>query len=108
MNTLAKIIKILVYGAVILAGVTFAVSNRGIVELTFYPVPYVISMPLFLFFILTFAIGAALGWGIARLKVGGYRRAHRQAVERIEALENELGTLRTRQTVRPATALPQQ
>jgi len=107
LRTTTKILKVCIYGAIILAGVTFAVSNRGMVELTFYPLPYVVSMPLFLFFILTFAIGATLGWSIGRVKVGSYRRAHKQAIQRIEALENELGTMRTNQTVRSAVALPQ-
>ena len=106
-RTTAKIVKVCFYGLVILAGVTFAVSNRGTVDLKFYPLPYEVSLPLFLFTILVFALGIALGWIVAHFNLFGYRRAHKQATKRVAALENELGTLRSEQLIRPVTALPQ-
>ena len=106
-RTTANIIRICFYGMVILVGVTFAVSNRGQVDLTFYPVPYILSVPLFLFTILIFVAGLFVGWSIARFNAGGYKRAHKQANKRVAALENELGTLRTERLMTPAVALPQ-
>ncbi len=98
----AKIIRVCFYSAIILMGVTFAVSNRGSIDLTFYPIPYVLTMPLFLFAILLFSLGIGLGWIIARFGIIGHRRAHKQATKRVVALENELGALRTERLVQPA------
>jgi uncharacterized integral membrane protein len=106
LRTTAKIIKICFYGAVILAGVTFAVSNRGKVDLTFYPLPYVLSMPLFLFSILIFSAGIFCGWFLSGIKSLGRRSEHKKAAKRVAALENELGTLRSEQAIQPAVALP--
>jgi uncharacterized integral membrane protein len=105
-RTAAKIIKACFYSAIILIGVTFAVSNRGKVDLTFYPLPYVLSLPLFLFTILIFLLGAVCGWMHAGLKASMHRRAHKKTARRVEALENELGALRSEQITSPAMALP--
>jgi hypothetical protein len=106
-RTTTRILKICFYGLIILIGVTFAVSNRGKVDLTFYPMPYALTLPLFLFTIFVFSLGLGLGWLLARLKAGSSRRAHKEASKRVAALENELSTLRTEQMIRPAMALPQ-
>ncbi len=106
-RTTAKIIKVCFYAAIILAGVVFAISNRGKVDLTFYPIPFAISMPLFLFTIMSFSIGVIWGWLIGGFKAGRFRRAHKKASKRVEALENELGAMRSEQIVSPTAALPQ-
>jgi uncharacterized integral membrane protein len=107
LRTTATIIKLCFYGAIILLGVTFAVSNRGKIDLTFYPVPYVLTTPLFLFTIAVFAVGVFIGWSLARLKTGAHKRAHKQTARRVAALENELGSMRAERLIKPAVALPQ-
>lgn len=106
-RTTVKILKICFYSAVVLIGVTFAVSNRGKVDLTFYPLPYVLSLPMFLFAILVFSIGVVFGWLLAGLKGSMHRRAHRKVSKRVEALENEITAMRVDQIAPPtAVALP--
>lgn len=103
----AKILKVCFYGAVILAGVTFAISNRGKVDLTFYPVPFAITMPLFLFTILVFSLGVLWGWLIGKFNSVGHKWAHKKAARRVATLEGELDALRSEQIISPARALPQ-
>ena|SRR5579872_3316031 len=98
-RTTGKIIKLTFYALVVLAGVTFAVSNRGRVELTFFPLPYILSMPLFMFTILVFALGLTMGWIISRFHVLGHWRAHKHAARRVAALENELGAVRAERSI---------
>ncbi len=106
-HTFAKIVRICFYAAVILFGVTFAMSNRAITDLTFYPFPYIISVPLYLFTILLFTTGLFTGWAFGRLAGRRYKRGQKQAQKRIGALENELGILRMEKTIQPvAAALP--
>jgi uncharacterized membrane protein YciS (DUF1049 family) len=105
LRTIGKIIKLTFYALVILAGVTFAVSNRGKVDLTFFPLPYVLSMQLWLFTVIIFTLGLAMGWFISRFHVLGHWRAHKQAAKRVVALENELGAMHAeRSIIHPAAA----
>ncbi len=107
LRAMAKIIKICFYGAIIISGVAFCVSNHEMVDLTFYPVPYLLAMPLYLLAIIIFTLGIFMGWSVARFNAGSQRRALKQAGKRIEALENELGAVRTERLIKPgATALP--
>ena len=108
LRTTTRILRVLFYAAVILLGVTFAVSNRGKVDLTFYPFPYIVSLPLFLFTIAVFAVGLFIGWMLAGIRSGHYRRAEKKANKRVVALENELGTLRTEPVMRSAPSLIRQ
>ena len=105
LTRLTKLIKLCFYVLLILIGVTFAVGNRTRISLTFFPLPYTLELPLFLFSFVVFTAGVLLGWMIAR--VGGFRknRAHKEASKRVSALENELGAIRTEQLSQPADAL---
>jgi len=109
-RTTAKILGYTTYAAVILLGVTFAVSNRARVDLTFFPLPYTLSMPVFLLAILLFAAGAFTGWFLAHLGVSKERRQSRQTAKRATALENEIAALRSeklaKQQLPPAPTKP--
>ena len=104
-SRLTKLIKFVFYMLLILIGVIFAVGNRTKISLTFFPFPYTLELPLFLFSIVIFAAGVLLGWMVTR--VGGFKRsrAHKDASRRVVALENELGAIRTEQLIRQ-DALP--
>lgn len=106
MTALKKILTFFFYAIIIFIGVTFAVSNRGRVDLTFFPVPYIASVPVFLFAIVVFALGCFLGWGIAHMGTFKRHLQHRETNKRMAALENELTALRSEQMLRkPASSL---
>lgn len=84
----------IVYRAVILVVaaflILFAVSNREAVSLAFWPLPFLVDLPLYLLFFLSLLTGALIGafgtW------VSGHRgrRELQHRRRRIEALEREL------------------
>jgi uncharacterized integral membrane protein len=92
---------VIFYGLIILIGVTFAVCNRERIDLTLYPLPYIFSLPIYLFTIVIFMLGLLLGWMIARVATlkGSFRS--KENSKRMHALENELTALRTEQMMKP-------
>ena len=104
-RTLARYFRFCLQAALILIGVVFAVSNRGKIELSFYPIGYELQIPIYLFGIILFTIGLLLGWTIASATGLKARFSRKTTEKRVAALENELAALRTEQLIRPA-ALP--
>lgn len=96
---LTKILNIFFSTVIIIIAVTLAVSNRGKVDLSLFPLPYEISMPLFMFAIITFALGITFGWLIAKLSILKYRKISKEANKRAGALENEISALRSEQLI---------
>ena len=84
----------IVYRAVILAGavflILFAVSNREMVSLGLWPLPFIIGLPLYLLFFFALLIGALLGAAAGWLAGRRNRSELRRRRRRIEALEREL------------------
>jgi lysylphosphatidylglycerol synthetase-like protein (DUF2156 family) len=67
--------------------VTFAVANRGAVEVSVWPLPFTNSVPLYAILLLGVAIGVGLG-GIAAWLSGHSRRvAYRDVRRRVTGLE---------------------
>ena len=68
----------------------FAASNRGLVALACWPLPFVVELPLYLPIVLTLLVGFIAGAFSAW--VGGWRRRReaRRRSRRIAALEREL------------------
>ena len=97
---LTKIIKTVFSVAIIIIAVVFAVSNRGKVDITIFPLPYAISVPLFLFAIIMFAVGLLTGWLISKFSLLKYRKASKESGKRVEALQNEISALRSEQLIR--------
>jgi lipopolysaccharide assembly protein A len=81
--------------AAVLGG-TFAISNRDVVSLAFWPVPFVVTLPLYL--LVFAALLAGFVAGAIAVWVGGRRRRRqlRSSRRRIGALESELATARSR------------
>jgi putative membrane protein len=99
-----------VYWAVTLVAVVllipFAVSNREPVSLGFWPLPFLVDLPLYLLVMLLllvgFVIGAAAGWLAGRRT----RRELRRRRRRVEALERELVAARSQPEDRAGKGLP--
>lgn len=100
LRTSVKIVRFMSYALLVIIGVTFAVSNRARVDLTFYPLPYSLSVPLFLVAIILFSGGALTAWLIIRIGMVKERLHHRKTVKRMQALENEIALLRSEQLAR--------
>jgi uncharacterized integral membrane protein len=81
---------------VAVVAVVFAVSNRPVVAVTFWPMPIRIEAPLYLVVLLAALIGFLAGELIAWIGGARARRASRNAVQRIAVLERELAASQTR------------
>lgn len=99
-KTTYKIARVTAYALLVLLGVTFAVSNRARVDLTFFPLPYSLSVPMFVVAIVLFAAGALTAWLIIRFTMMKERSLHRKTTKRMQALENEIAALRSEQLAR--------
>ncbi|GGF41868.1 hypothetical protein GCM10011611_55390 [Aliidongia dinghuensis] len=69
----------------------FAVSNRTVVDLEFWPLPFAVSLQLYLVVLGALLIGFLVGWLIGWAGGLPARRARRRQARRIAELERELG-----------------
>lgn len=97
LKTTFKIFRVLFYALLVLVGVTFAVSNRAHVDLTFYPFPYSLSVPMYIVAVILFTAGAFAAWAIIRVSTFKERMLHKRTIKRMQALENEISALRSEQ-----------
>jgi len=83
-----------VYWAVMLVTavlvIPFAASNRDPVSLTFWPLPFLVNLPLYLLVLLLLLVGFVIGAAATRIAGRKIRRELRRRRRRIEALEREL------------------
>ena len=70
--------------------ILFTVSNRETVSVGFWPLPFVVDVPLYLLCFLSLVIGTLIGVATAWMAGHGKRRELRSRRRRIEALEREL------------------
>jgi uncharacterized integral membrane protein len=86
--------------------IPFAVSNRAPVSLGFWPLPFLVALPLYLLvlslLLLGFVTGAAAAWLAGRRTRRELRRRHR----RVEALERELLAARSQSKDQAGKGLP--
>lgn len=88
----------------IVLAVLFALSNRGMVELTLWPLPYVLGIPAFLLTMLAFLVGFLGGGLVAWVAAGETRRRARQAERAVVVQQRELEALRAQAERPPAPA----
>jgi uncharacterized integral membrane protein len=100
LRTSVKILRLSFYSLLVIAGVVFAASNHARVDLTFWPLPYSLSVPMFMVAIVLFAMGALTAWVILRYATFKERLQHRKTTKRMQALENEIAALRSEQMAR--------
>lgn len=85
----------------------FTVSNRGDVLVSLFPLPFEVSLPLYLFFLIALAVGylvAMLSYSFSNLR---YRREAKKEHRKVEALEQEIATLRAQQATMSTPKLTQ-
>ena len=88
----------------VLLGVLIAVSNSQSVQLTLWPLPHLVVMPLYLLVVLLLLLGVLAGLGIGWWASRHHRRHAREAVAEASRLEREIQ--RVRQAVAAASPTP--
>ena len=89
--------------------ILFAVSNRDTVSVAFWPLPFLVDMPLYLLCVLSLVIGTLIGVATGWMAGHGKRRELRSRRRRIEALERELTATQSqirKHSEPPETQLP--
>jgi uncharacterized integral membrane protein len=82
-----KLIRLLLALVALLIIVAFAVANREAVTVSFWPVPYVVDLPLFATFLIGLGVGVILGGLAYMLSRHGHRVEHRRLRRRVADLE---------------------
>ncbi len=85
----------------VLLGVLIAVSNSQSVQLTLWPLPHIVVMPLYLLVVTLLLLGVLAGLGIGWWAGRHHRRHAREAAAEASRLEREIQ--RVRQAVAAAT-----
>jgi uncharacterized integral membrane protein len=102
-----RILYWIVTGLIALVLVIFAVANRDLAVVTFWPLPYEWPLPLCVIVLLGLLIGFLFGQLVAWINGGRWRREARRRQRRIEDLERELAATRARLPAEPYSgALP--
>ncbi len=89
-----RLISGLIGAALALVIVAFAISNRTGVELSFWPLPYVASLPTYILVLVPLVFGFLLGKFGAWASAFRWRRQARRAETRQKELEAELASSR--------------
>jgi len=88
-----RFIFIALIGAII---ITFALSNRAAVSVSFFPFDYEVELPLFLLLFVSFIVGIAIGGFSSVLHNLRLRHMSRSAQKQVSKLSKELDVLKTR------------
>jgi lipopolysaccharide assembly protein A len=101
-----KLVHWLVTVPVALLLIIFAVSNREVVAVTFWPLPVQLGAPLWLVVLLACLLGFLFGELVAWIGGRRWRRDARQKTRRIESLERELAATQAQLPADAAARLP--
>ena len=72
----------------------FAVNNRDATPLDFDPIPYTITLPLFVWVLGAILIGLVVGGSAAWMRQGKWRRQTRALERQVQGLEGEMEQIR--------------
>lgn len=84
-----KLIRIVLFLAALIVGVSIGLSNRQAVELRLEPIPYAVDLPLFVIIFASIFVGLLIGAAAMWLRDGQVRRRAREAERRSRDLERE-------------------
>ena len=85
-----KILSRALFLLFVLLGVLIAVSNTQPVQLTLWPLPHVIVMPLYLLVVLLLLLGVLVGLGMGWWAARHHRRRAREASDEAARLDREM------------------
>ena len=89
-----KILSRTLFVLFVLLGVLIAVSNTQPVQLTLWPLPHVVVMPLYLLVVLLLLLGVLVGLGMGWWAARHHRRRAREAGGEAARLDREIQRLR--------------
>lgn len=93
-SRIAKLAATIITLPITLAVVLFAVSNRHVVELQFWPLPGTLDLPLYIIGLVTMVVGFLIGGIIAWIGAGEARHRARVAERDARGLEAKLAHAR--------------
>ena len=96
-----KILSRTLFVLFVLLGVLIAVSNTQPVQLTLWPLPHVVMMPLYLLVVLLLLLGVLVGLGMGWWAARHHRRRAREAGGEAARLDREIQRLRQAATIPP-------
>ena len=96
-----KILSRALFLLFVLLGVLIAVSNTQLVQLTLWPLPHVVVMPVYLLVVGLLLLGVLVGLGMGWWAARHHRRRAREAGGEAARLDREIQRLRQAATVPP-------
>jgi uncharacterized integral membrane protein len=99
-----KILSRALFLLFVLLGVLIAVSNTQLVQLTLWPLPHVVVMPVYLLVVGLLLLGVLVGLGMGWWAARHHRRRAREAGGEAARLDREVQRLRQVATVPPVPA----
>jgi len=88
------ILKFIFLAAISIVLMVFCAENNYFIAVSFFPSPYIVELPLFVFALICIAIGVIFGGFSAGGKLRKLKREIRKKTQREQALENEIKSLR--------------
>jgi uncharacterized integral membrane protein len=85
-----KLIRLVIFLAAVIVGVSVGISNRQPVAIALEPIPYSIELPLFVVIFASLFVGILFGGLVVWWQDGRVRRRARRAEVRAVKLEKEL------------------
>lgn len=85
-----RFIALIITVPIAIAAVLFAISNRGVVTLSLWPLPFTLDAPVYLATLVALAVGFLAGGIVAWNAQRRHRRRARRASDRVSYLEREL------------------
>ncbi|MBV6631803.1 MAG: LapA family protein [Alphaproteobacteria bacterium] len=104
---LGRVIGMPVIAICSLVLISFALSNRGPVELSLFPLPGAVAMPMFLPLLVFMLLGAFIGGFVSWRNGAAARKAKRAAERRVRELEDDTKRLNAELAKRPPPPAPQ-
>ncbi len=101
-SSAVRTLKIIFLTAIAVVFVAFAAGNHETISLSLFPLPYAIDLPKFLMAIVCVCVGAIAACVAMSLKHSKARRLFVAEHKRVNALENELKTVRSHAGALPA------
>lgn len=84
-----KLLRMILAVVGLVAIVTFAVGNRHMIDLSFWPLPYSRAVPVYGLLLVGIFLGAVLGWAATWLAGSRRRAAYRELRARAGTLEQQ-------------------
>ncbi|MEK6745642.1 MAG: LapA family protein [Pseudomonadota bacterium] len=98
-----KLIKFFLIFVLAVVFIVLCVANREMITLSLFPFPYSVSIPVFILFLLSMAVGAVITGFMLNIQIFRMRHLVKNTKQRMQAVEDENKSLRSeREFILPA------